>query len=99
MSHQLRFTESALGDIERLYRFLAEQDIHAADSAMHALEKAWELLASFPFSTRKADLANPFLRELLIPFGSAGYVALIEIEDGSTVTILAVRHQREDDYH
>jgi plasmid stabilization system protein ParE len=26
------------------------------------------------------------------------YVALFEIEDGETVTILAIRHQREDDY-
>lgn len=24
---------------------------------------------------------------------------LFEIEDGHTVTVLAVRHQREDDYH
>jgi plasmid stabilization system protein ParE len=35
----------------------------------------------------------------LIPFGGAGYVALFEIEDSKTVIILAVRHQREDDYH
>jgi ParE toxin of type II toxin-antitoxin system, parDE len=28
-----------------------------------------------------------------------GYVALFEIEDASTVTVLAVRHQLEDDYH
>jgi hypothetical protein len=26
-------------------------------------------------------------------------VALFEIEDAATVTILAVRHQLEDDYH
>ena len=42
--------------------------------------------------------SNPFLRELLIPFGAAGYVALFEIEANSIVSILAVRHQREDDY-
>jgi mRNA-degrading endonuclease RelE of RelBE toxin-antitoxin system len=39
------------------------------------------------------------LRELVIPFGAAGYVALFEIEDNETVTILAIRHQREEDYH
>jgi plasmid stabilization system protein ParE len=39
------------------------------------------------------------LRELVISFGGAGYVALFEIEDNETVTVLAVRHQREDDYH
>ena len=99
MSHQLRFAKAALSDIERLYRFLADQDIPSADAALHALEKAWELLRSFPFSARKADPANPSLRELLIPFGGVGYVALFEIEDGATITVLAVRHQREDDYH
>ena len=41
---------------------------------------------------------DPFLRELVIPFGAAGYVALFEIESNGIVSILAVRHQREDDY-
>jgi len=35
----------------------------------------------------------------VIPFGFSGYVALFEVENSSTVTILAVWHQREDDYH
>jgi hypothetical protein len=35
----------------------------------------------------------------VISFGSTGCVALFEIEDQSTVTLLAIRHQREDDYH
>jgi hypothetical protein len=52
-----------------------------------------------PFSYRKAIGTSPFLRELVIPFGSAGYVALFEIEDNEYVTILAIRHQREDDYY
>lgn len=99
MSHQLRFAEAALRDIERLYRFLADQDIPAAEAALDALDKGWDLLSRFPFSARKADPANPFLRELLIPFGGAGYVALFEITDSATLTLLAVRHQREDDYH
>jgi hypothetical protein len=43
--------------------------------------------------------ASAFLRELLIPFGHSGYVALFEIDDAKTVTILAVRHQLENDYH
>ena len=35
---------------------------------------------------------------MVIPFGSAGYVALFEIENNETVTILIIRHQREEDY-
>ncbi|MDB5936201.1 MAG: Plasmid stabilization system [Massilia sp.] len=56
------------------------------------------MLKDFPFTCRKASPESPFLRELVIPFGSTGYVVLFEIEDATTVTILAVRHQREDDY-
>lgn len=42
---------------------------------------------------------SPFLRELLIAHGHSGYVALFEIEDERTVTVAAVRHQRESDFH
>lgn len=38
------------------------------------------------------------LRELIIPFGSAGYVALFEVDSDKTVSVLAVRHQLEEDY-
>ncbi|HJP99822.1 MAG TPA: type II toxin-antitoxin system RelE/ParE family toxin [Rhodanobacteraceae bacterium] len=99
MTHRIQFAEAARTDIERLYRFIADQDIPAADAALRALDKGWEMLRSFPFSARRVDVANPFLREMLIPFGNAGYVALFEIDDDTTLTVLAVRHQREDDYH
>ena len=71
----------------------------AAEKAFITIDKAWELLESFPFTCRKVERANPFLRELLISFGSSGYVALFEIEEDDIITALAVRHQREDDYH
>ncbi len=57
-----------------------------------------EVLRFSPFSCCKALADNPFLRELIIPFDSAGYVALFEIEPRGVVNILAVRHQREEDY-
>jgi ParE toxin of type II toxin-antitoxin system, parDE len=59
---------------------------------------AVDRLSQTPFVYRKAG-ASPFLREMLIPFGRSGYVALFEIENASLVTLLAVRHQLEDDYH
>jgi hypothetical protein len=36
---------------------------------------------------------------MVVPFGASGYVALFEIDDPKTATILAMRHRREDDYH
>ena len=101
MTYTVRFTEEAEDDLMRLIDFLAVQDIGAARHAQAAISEAVRFLTIFPFSCRKAEgsSGNTFLRELLIPFGNAGYVALFEIEDSQTVTILAVRHQREEDYH
>ena len=44
--------------------------------------------------------AGALRRELIISFGETGYVAQYEIEPALLrVIVLAVRHQREDDYH
>ena len=99
MTYKVRLTAEALEDLDRLYGFLLERD-DAAKRALAAIERAFELLAYSPFSCRRALLQkNPRWRELLIPFGHSGYVALFEIDDGRTVTVTAVRHQREEDYH
>ena len=98
---RVRFTLEAEEDLLRLFDFLLEQDVSAAQRAETAVAKAIEVLQVFAFSCRKAIGAtgSPFLRELIIPFGGFGYVALFEIEDSRTVTILTMRHQREEDYH
>lgn len=99
MTYRVRFTPSATEDLQRLFDFLADQDLEAAACAREAIGRAIEILQTFPLSFRKAAPDNPFLRELVVGFGSAGYVALFEVEDAHTVTVLAVRHQREDDYY
>ena len=99
MSYQLRISEAAQKDLERLFEFLAANDLPTAIRARVAIEKAYDFVEHMPFACRKADESNPFLREVVIPFGSAGYVALFEIEDSETLTVLAVRHQREDDFY
>lgn len=97
MHFQVRFTPEALEDLVRLFDFHAELDLELARRSNSAIRRAIGVLEEFPFNARKIDPKQPFLRELLIPFGSAGYVALFEIED-VYVTVLAVRHQRESDY-
>jgi plasmid stabilization system protein ParE len=96
--YRIRFTPQAEEDLLRLYDFLLESDVGAADRALDALKAAFDALRFSPFSCRRAIAGNPFFRQLIIPFGSAGYVALFEIEPKHTVTIVAVRHQREEDY-
>jgi plasmid stabilization system protein ParE len=97
--YKVRFTPDAEYDLSRLYDLLLERDVIAAERALNAIKAAIELLQFSPFSCRKATPDNPFLRELIIPFGSDGYIALFEIESHTTVSVLAVRHQREEDYH
>lgn len=98
MSFTVRYTRAAREDLRELYAYQLRHSLPSAKRARDTIAKGTELLKEFPFTCRKADASNPFLRELVIPFGGAGYVALFSIDDQNTVTILAVRHQREDDY-
>ena len=102
MTFQVRFTQEAQADLERLYDFVlarADGDWTIAERALQAIRNGITVLELSPFSCRKAAAGNALLRELVISFGAAGYVALFEIDNASTVTVLAVRHQREDDFH
>jgi plasmid stabilization system protein ParE len=99
MSFLIRFTREAKEDLIRLFNFLAERDLAAARRARRAIVRGIDFLTEFPWSCRKAIADNPFVRELVIPFGGAGYVTLFEIDDKGSVTILAIRHQREDDFY
>ena len=105
MKFRVRLTRDAESDLDRLFDFLVERelardggDLDLPEQAMVALHAGIATLKSSPFSCRKAG-DSPFLRELIVPFGRSGYVALFEIENDSTVTVVAIRHQREDDYH
>jgi plasmid stabilization system protein ParE len=95
---RVRYTPEAEEDLLRLFDFLLEKDLQAAERALTTIEGGVELLRTSPFSCRKAVSGNPLLRELIIPFGAAGYVALFEVDGPDSVTILAIRHQREDDF-
>ena len=96
---KVRLTREAEDDLLRLYDFLLGKDVRAAERALEAIETGIDLLKNTPFSCRKAAAGTPLLRELIIPFGAAGYVALFEIDGPDSVTILGVRHQREDDFN
>ncbi|MBA3393760.1 MAG: type II toxin-antitoxin system RelE/ParE family toxin [Deltaproteobacteria bacterium] len=96
--HIVRFTEEAEADLLRLYDFLLEKNPRAAKRALAAIRRGIAMLETSPYSCRKAGASSVYIRELVIPFGKTGYVVLFEIERPRTVTIIAARHQREDDY-
>lgn len=101
MSLRIRWTRNAREDLVRLHRFLldaSDGDHKLALRAVDAIDRATKVIEVSPFICRRIEGANPLLRELVIPFGGAGYVALFEIVHEHEVRVLAVRHQREDDY-
>ena len=101
---EVRYTDAAREDLLRLFDFLLDrastvEDFDSAQIAIDVIRDTVERsLSRAPFAYRKAG-DSPFLRELLIPFRGGGYVALYEILDAAQVSVLAVRHQLEDDYH
>lgn len=91
-------TEGAVRGLETCRGFLAQKNPEAARRAAQAILKQFELLERHPAMGRPLDDA-PELRELLIPFGDSGYVALYRYEASEdAVYILAFRHQKEAGY-
>jgi plasmid stabilization system protein ParE len=94
---RLRWSQSALLDVARLYNFLAPKSQDAARRAVQAIRQTVKELSRFPESGRPvAELPAEF-REWVIEFGSGAYVALYHF-DGKEIVILAIRHGREAGY-
>jgi plasmid stabilization system protein ParE len=105
VTFRVRLTREAEADVERLFDFVLQRelerdggDLSLAEQAVAAIPAGFATLKTSPFTCRKAG-QSPFLRELIIPFGRSGYVALVEIESATDVVFVAVRHQLEDDYY
>ena len=104
MNYSVTVLPSAEDDFDRLFDHLFERelsrdggDLDYPEQAVAAIRASFSLLKKFPFTCRKAADSS-FLRELVIPFGHTGYMALFEIAADKRVLISVIRHQREDDY-
>ena len=94
---RLIWSPSALADVQRLYRFLARNNIDAARRAVKSIREGVKVLVLQPGIGRPAEDMEPEYREWIIDFGGSGYVALYRYE-ADTAVILAVRHQPEAGY-
>ena len=93
---RVEITARAMGDLERLFDFIAEEDPARACKQLLSVRRALELLADHPLLGREAEERR---RELILSRGRYGYIAKyrwLPAED--VVLILAVRHQREAGY-
>ena len=92
------YAPGAICDLQRLREFLRPKNPVAARRAADTIIKAVQVLALQPQIGRPVEDMPPEYREWLIDFGDSGYVARYRFE-GETVTILAVRHQKEAGYY
>ncbi|MDO8277297.1 MAG: type II toxin-antitoxin system RelE/ParE family toxin [Burkholderiaceae bacterium] len=105
MTYRVIFSREADEDLESLFDHVLKRELDSPTGdldiparAIAAIQQACQLLAHSPFSCRKVG-ESAFVRELIISFGSSGYVALFEIHDSRQVIVGAVRHQYESDFH
>ncbi len=95
---RLIVTEGATSGLERCRQFLKEKNPLAMIRAAQVIDQHFSLLESEPEIGRPFD-DLPELRELIIPFGDSGYVALYRFEESdNTIYVLAFRHQKEAGY-
>lgn len=90
-------------DIERLEEHIIERELASNtpdDTCLFrfrdAVEGAMAILSFAPHTCRRCEKQREF-RELIIPFGHGGCVALFAIRD-LDVLLLAARDQHEHDY-
>ncbi|WP_077034045.1 type II toxin-antitoxin system RelE/ParE family toxin [Pelomonas sp. KK5] len=104
MNYRVTVLASARTDLDRLYEYLLSRELERDGDLDYPEQVIADILASltllekFPFTCRKVE-GSTFLRELVIPIGHSGYLALFEIATADHVLVSAIRHQREDDYH
>jgi plasmid stabilization system protein ParE len=94
---RLVFAPQATQDIERLSDFLLVSEPVSASKTVAVLIGGLQILKFHPLVGRVVERGY---RELLISRGRSGYVALYRYDvTKDTALILAIRHQREDEFY
>jgi len=91
---QVIFAPAAIRDLKRLREFLRPKSADAARRAGEAIRQGVKVLGAHPRLGRVVEDLPEEFREWLIDFGDSGYVVRYRLDEES-VTILAIRHQKE----
>jgi plasmid stabilization system protein ParE len=95
---QVIFAPAAILDLQRLREFLRSKSTDAARRAGEAIRQGVKILGTHPRLGRMVDDLPEEFREWFLDFGDSGYIVRYHI-DHDTVTILAIRHQKEAGYY
>lgn len=89
-------TRAAQRDLERLRKFLQGKNPQASRRAAQAIKDGIKKIAAQPEGYRPV-LDMPYHRELVIEFGSRGYIAHYYYQPGGDILILRIKHQLKDE--
>lgn len=89
-------TRAAQRDLERLREFLHDKNPQASRRAAQAIKDGIKKIALQPEGHRPVP-DMPDHRELVVDFGSRGYIARYYYQPGGDILILRIKHQLEDD--
>ena len=76
---RLIWSEPALRDVQRLYRFLAGKNASAACRAVKAIRTGVDILAQHPEIGHPVEDMAPEYREWMIDFGDSGYYRVVPL--------------------
>ena len=94
---KIEYAQNALSDIKRLVDFLMESDATTALETFDIINEAVQILRRHPDIGRSTRSAGK--RELVISRSKTGYVAIYKFDKlADIVVILAIKHQREDNF-
>jgi len=88
---------AALRDMSRLRDFLKGKNINASRKAVATILSSLRTLETFPNIGRPIEDMPVAYREIVMPFGSAGYIARYHYteENREVVEVLSIRHGKE----
>jgi plasmid stabilization system protein ParE len=93
---RIEWLTPAILDLQRLREFILPHSREAAQRAVKVIRTAAETLETNPHIGKPVE-DMPDYRDLVIPFGSAGYLLRYRIQ-GDAVYIVALRHGKEAGY-
>lgn len=94
---RLRLTRAARRDVERLRQFLESKNPEASKRAAQAIKNAIKAIAKQPEAHRPVP-EMMFHREVIIAFGSSGYIARYFYKPGTDeIILLRIKHHLEDE--
>lgn len=86
-------------DLQRLQDFLKKKNVLAAKKAAEILIRSIRQLETLPDIGRPVEHLPQEYQELVITFGSSGYVMLYRHDElTGAIVILSIKHQKESGY-